>query len=29
VGVALAKSVPVALVTVQSGQLQPLRVFNL
>ena len=29
VGVALARSVPVALVTVQSGQLQPLRVFNL
>ena len=29
VGVALAGSVPVALVTVRSGQLQPLRVFNL
>lgn len=29
VGVALAGGVPVALVTVRSGQLQPLRVFNL
>ena len=29
VGVALASSVPVALVTVRSGQLHPLRVFNL
>jgi len=28
-GVALAGSVPVALVTVRTGQLQPLRVFNL
>ena len=28
-GVALAGSVPVALVTVKAGQLQPLRVFNL
>lgn len=29
IGVALASSVPVALVSVKSGQLQPLRVFNL
>ena len=28
-GVAIAGSVPVALVTVKAGQLQPLRVFNL